>query len=347
MGSNKIITDVGHSLIKAVRSNGNEITFPHQLAEITEHEYRQALALNRGQQSEDLISVQLDRTKRYFVVGNTAFHYRTTVYTGAERYKRDYYAVFVLSSIARLYSQNNLDVQLFASHPPGHVDYTEELIGCVSGRWLVQVGGRNYTINIGSVSVFDEPTGGLFNVLLTKNGKSYQHPELQKQNVLIMDIGGGTTDFVIMDRGQIIYTRAHTEPLGIKDVVQDFKGLFTARYKHAMRAMSSVDERQLLEAINTGYVEGGGTTLEAEQEATQARNLLLNKIRQVYTSNFGGFLRYHSILLTGGGSAYLYEHLFDVLEHDNILLAEDPDCMHLANVRGGLKLSNMLEHLGA
>jgi len=42
--------------------------------------------------------------------------------------------------------------------------------------------------------------------------------------------------------------------------------------------------------------------------------------------------------MRGGGSALLYQQLLPMLGHENIILADDLDCIHLANVRGGLKL---------
>lgn len=47
--------------------------------------------------------------------------------------------------------------------------------------------------------------------------------------------------------------------------------------------------------------------------------------------------------MTGGGSAMLYERLGTVLDHNRILLADEAATIHLANVRGGLKLWHMYE----
>ena len=52
-----------------------------------------------------------------------------------------------------------------------------------------------------------------------------------------------------------------------------------------------------------------------------------------------------SIILTGGGSGLLYDDLMTLLNHEHILLADEVDSIHLANVRGGMKLWRLYEAL--
>ena len=52
-----------------------------------------------------------------------------------------------------------------------------------------------------------------------------------------------------------------------------------------------------------------------------------------------------SIILTGGGSAMLYQRLLPILDHEHVLLADEVESIHLANVRGGLKLWRLYEAL--
>ena len=59
----------------------------------------------------------------------------------------------------------------------------------------------------------------------------------------------------------------------------------------------------------------------------------------------GGALPWDTIILTGGGSAMLYDRLLPVLDHQHTLLADVVDSIHLANVRGGLKLWRLYEAL--
>jgi hypothetical protein len=66
--------------------------------------------------------------------------------------------------------------------------------------------------------------------------------------------------------------------------------------------------------------------------------VLLNHIAETYQRVAGGALPWDTVILTGGGSAMLCDRLLPLLGHDHVILADEPDSIHLANVRGGLKL---------
>lgn len=58
-----------------------------------------------------------------------------------------------------------------------------------------------------------------------------------------------------------------------------------------------------------------------------------------------GALSWDAIIQTGGGSALLYKRLLSLLDHENVILADNIESIHLANVRGGLKLWRLYEAL--
>jgi hypothetical protein len=65
----------------------------------------------------------------------------------------------------------------------------------------------------------------------------------------------------------------------------------------------------------------------------------------MYQRIAGGSLGWDAIILTGGGSGLLYKRLLPLLNHDRVILAEDLEYIHMANVRGGLKLWRLYEAL--
>ena len=73
--------------------------------------------------------------------------------------------------------------------------------------------------------------------------------------------------------------------------------------------------------------------------------LLLNRIADTYQSIAGGALGWDAIILTGGCSALLYNRLLSILNHAKVILADEMDSLHHANVRGGLKLWRLYEAL--
>ena len=72
---------------------------------------------------------------------------------------------------------------------------------------------------------------------------------------------------------------------------------------------------------------------------------MLNQVADTYQRIAGGALSWDSIILTGGGSALLYQKLIPVLNHENVILADETKSLHLANVRGGMKLWRLYEAL--
>jgi hypothetical protein len=95
----------------------------------------------------------------------------------------------------------------------------------------------------------------------------------------------------------------------------------------------------------TGVFEGGRKKYPCEQEVEEATSLMLNRVADTYQRIAGGALSWDSIILTGGGCALLYQKLIGVLNHENVILADETTSIHLANVRGGLKLWRLYEAL--
>jgi hypothetical protein len=112
-----------------------------------------------------------------------------------------------------------------------------------------------------------------------------------------------------------------------------------------VKSASTLLPARVREAIASGVYRGGGREFPCQEEAEEATHLLLNQIKDTYQRIAGEALNWDSIILTGGGSALLYEKLIEILDHNRIILADDKESIHLANVRGGMKLWRLYEAL--
>ena len=92
------------------------------------------------------------------------------------------------------------------------------------------------------------------------------------------------------------------------------------------------------QAIATGVFNGGGQGFDCSEDVEEATSLFLNRFADSNQRLAGGSLVWDTIILTGGGSALLYTKLKPILKHRNVILVDDMETLHLANVRGGLKL---------
>ena len=184
-----MVIDTGNSIIKAkiARRERSEIAFPHALRQLAESEYEKILS-----------RVQINgNTQDYFrvngipyVVGESAErHGLITQRTGTARYTKDYSGVLAAISLLKLYGRGR-EVAVFASHPPGDVKYREDLMKSIIGKWEIETGESKANFRVIYANTFDEPVGGLMNVLLTEDGQHYQYPQIGGGRALVIDIGG-------------------------------------------------------------------------------------------------------------------------------------------------------------
>jgi hypothetical protein len=340
-----MILDAGNSIIKGkiARRERGEASYPHALKALTEAEY-EAILLRAGRVGPPPDYVRVNGQP--YVVGESAERHGTLTHrTGAARYRKDYYGVFVAASLARLYERGG-DVMIFGSHPPGDVAFRDDLMRAAIGEWYVEIGGRERAFRVTYANTFDEPVGGLMNVVLADDGQHYKRTDINGGRALVIDIGGHTTDWLAVNPGgEVDYSLNESTPIGIQEVVKNFERSFRANNLEAVRDTPTLPPDRVRDAISTGVFIGGGRTYDCENEAREATSVLLNRIADTYQNVAGGALPWDTLILTGGGSAMLYDRLLPILEHECVILADRAESIHLANVRGGLKLWRLYEAL--
>lgn len=283
--------------------------------------------------------------KPYAIGESAERHGIVTPRTGAARYTKDYCGVLAAISLTRLYDRSR-EVAVFASHPPGDVNFRQDLMESVVGDWYVEVKGKERHFRVSYANTFDEPVGGLMNVLLTEDGQHYQHTAINDGRALVIDIGGFTTDWLgVNPGGQVDYSLARSVPIGIQSVIADFEDSFRANNLESVKNTPTLPPDRVRKAITSGVFEGGGRKYSCEREVDEATSGMLNRIGDTYQRIAGGALGWDCIILAGGGSGLLYNRLLPILKHKNIILADEIESIHLANVRGGLKLWRLYEAL--
>lgn len=340
-----LIIDAGNSIIKARTKSGQEAWFPHALLPLSEADYERVIKrAGPAGPGPDYLRVN---GKPYVVGASAERHGVITRHTGAARYIKDYYGVLVIAAAARLFDRGG-ELAIFGSHAPGDVDYRDDLMDAIMGSWSVQTADGAKQFNVTYANAFDEGLGGWANVVLARDGRQLQRLDLNSGNALIVDIGGGTTDFIAIAEGGVVdYSLQHSLPLGILDVLSDFENSIRANNRDFFKsAAKGLRPERVRDALRTGRFEGGGKPLSCEAEAKAAVSVLLNRFSEAYQQRAGGPTRWDTVIATGGGVGAIYERLLPVLDHGNVVTAETLDCIHLANVRGGSKLYNLFEAEG-
>ena len=184
------------------------------------------------------------------------------------------------------------------------------------------------------------------NVLVTEDGQHYQYSDLTGSRALAIDIGGFTTDWIAVNPGgEMDYSVARSIPLGIQSILSDFEASFRAINLQAVKTASVFPPERVRRAISTGYFEGGGRRISCAKEVEEATNLLLNRIADLFQRIAGDPIGWDAIILTGGGSGLLYQRLVPILDHERVILADEIGKIHLANVRGRMKLWRLYDAL--
>lgn len=341
--SSVMVLDAGNSIIKYKRTDGTEGSFVHAIKRLTEAQYKNILDRNGGKAPLDYLRINGSP----FVIGESAERHGTLINKyGADRYTKDYYGHIAAAALARLYDKSG-DVDLFGSHAPGDVEYRDDLMQAAVGTWDVAVGGSELTFKINYANTFDEPVGGLFNVILASTGTRYQHSQINGGRALVIDIGGRTTDWLAVSPGGVVdYSLNESTRIGIIDVIRDFERSFRTTNKEAVKGLAQLPPDRVRDAIQFGVFKGGGREYPCGNEVNEATSVLLNRISSTYNDLAGGPTPWDSIILTGGGTAMLYDKLLPILNHDHVIMADDPASIHMANVRGGLKLWRFFEDEG-
>ena len=340
-----MILDASNSIIKAkiARRERSEIAFPHVIKQLTAAEYNNNLA-RAGASGPPLDYIRINGQP--YAVGACAERHGVQVQrTGAARYTRDYNGVFAAAALARLY-EHSMDISILGSHPPGDMKFRDDLMKAVVGGWHIEQGNHERHFKVIYANTFDEPVGGLMKVLLTEDGQHYQRTDINSGRSLVTDIGGFTTDWIAVNPGgEVDYSLARSVPIGIQNVVADFEASFRANNLQVAKDTPVLPPERVRRAIATGVFDGAGRHYPCEKEVQEATNMLLNRILDTYQHIAGGSLSWDAIILTGGGSGLLYKRLQPILNHERVILADDLESIHLANVRGGLKLWRLYEAL--
>lgn len=317
--------------------------FRHALAELTESQWHNVV--NRAKHPpEGYIAVD----GHYFAIGDKARRYTIKDKPkGAGRYAPEYYGVAMCYALSQLFTDNTKTVNLYASHAPRDIQYSEDIVKATIGRWKFVTHNGIYNLTVKNVETYDEPLGGFNHAILTKDGKVLKSNPYSDKTALVVDVGGYTCDVIAVDPGGMIdESSLHSTLTGAIDTYSFFERELRSRYRDAFRDVGDIDAPRLEDAMQKGYYQFGNTQLECNDIAHEAINRLVNDIRDVIRSA-GGIANYDVILLTGGGSALVYETLNNAERMIDFIMVEDErELMRFANVFGGAKLFTMLKRLG-
>lgn len=284
-----------------------------------------------------------------YVIGDQARRWLITERPqGASRYKGGYYGVGLSYALASAFNKSGKNVTLVASHAPRDIKYARNLSQAAKGIWAVETQDGCFEFNVREVLTFDEPLGGYAHYVFTDKGQVRKRNPLTEVTTLVVDVGGYTVDTAAIDpSGTIDPLSLKSRQTGVLNMFADFEAEIRANNATLFQDDTrEFDPRKVENALLTGDFRYGKITVNCRVEAQASVNNLVNEVVQIINAA-GGIAAYEIILLTGGGSALIFDVLTQAMPRAEFVLAEENrDLMKFANVFGGAKLAAAMRSQG-
>lgn len=195
--------------------------------------------------------------------------------------------------------------------------------------------GENVQVTINNVTVVRQPQGAML-----YSGANMSPAEMQdyySQNLLIIDLGGGTCDWLLSHDRKILPMRSDAYPKGVLACVFAICDAINKGYSTDPMVVQRVDSA-LREGKSTFRL--NGTVYQTADYLVHTKQILHECLNAVMT-NVASLTSIDKIIFTGGGGKLLYQAAQEVWPENKKVMMVDDDPV-FSNVRGFLLLGNML-----
>ena len=171
-------------------------------------------------------------------------------------------------------------------------------------------------------------------VIVEKNGEARLDQTRVSVPIAVVDIGGRTTDTVVVRDQGILHQSSGSYRFGLLNVKQALAEALQARFD-----LEVVGDRLLTHAVQHKVVRLYGRDHDISAEVAAAKHELVERLYAETRRQLGRAIELDKVLFVGGGAVALADHITDWFP--NQLITEQPA---FANARGMLKyLQNVCE----
>ena len=164
-------------------------------------------------------------------------------------------------------------------------------------------------------------------VIVEQGGDATLDTDRRSVPVAIIDIGGRTTDYVVVKDQGIIHGSSGSLQCGMLDVKQKVADGIQERFD-----LETISEQRVAHALETGSVRLHGKDFDVGRLVDHAKKEVVERLLVETRRQLGMGIELDRILFVGGGTVALVEHISDWFPHQ--VIAEHPA---FANARGMLK----------
>ena len=222
---------------------------------------------------------------------------------------------------------SGLPVSSFYRNGGGHRDAA---INAKRENLLVPVHPRNgaMTAEITDHEVLPEALAAWYDHVITeKDGVARLDQDRVRKPIAVVDIGGRTTDTVVVRHQGILHGSSGSCDIGLLDVKESLSDALEARFD-----LQTLNDRLVTRALETQAIRLFGRDYDVSQEVLAAKHELVERLHGELRRQLGSAVELDCVLFVGGGAVALAEHIRDWFR--NQLIAPQPA---FANARGMLK----------
>lgn len=315
-----VAIDLGASSTRYVSNNGKIRVIPNNMEFLDPDEIID-MELNDGS-IEHALEVVVEHTGGDEEFNRTNYPKKLLVGEMAERYNSpnnrpnnmmaknrqaiNYYSGVMAVAVSKLYNpENNEPVSLYLAFPPIECDKdTKDAIAKkFSGHYKVNFVklGKTVEFDIESVKVYEESFMAVLSYFFDMNGSIKPSAQQWLQgNILSLDIGDSTTDFVMVQNGKFVNRSGQSYRIGGNHVVTRVVNEVQQEYSYILPVE---DARQV---VATGRIQAGNGYVDASKIVDKAKKSFARQLRghiESYFSQMNMPLAYiRAIVVSGGGS---------------------------------------------
>lgn len=192
----------------------------------------------------------------------------------------------------------------------------------------VRPSGEALAVNIVFHQVIPEALAAWYDyVIVSKNGDAGLDQIRVSVPIAVVDIGGRTTDTVVVRDQGILHQSSGTFEFGLLNVKQSLADALQTRFD-----LDVVGDRLLTHAVQQKVVRLYGRDHDISTEVAAAKHELVERLYAETRRQLGRAVELDKVVFVGGGAVALADHITDWFP--NQLIAEQPA---FANARGMLK----------
>lgn len=253
--------------------------------------------------------------------------------TGARKETHDwimsaeYLGGYFYAALSDLTEATQVTVNLVAGLPVA--DYARDRVALrdrlLGTHTFTRVGRRGQVVKVESARVIPQAWGAVLCLLFDDNGKAVQ-PELVKEKLAILDVGGHTVNYLSVDGLSDIPAETRGTERGAWHVVRVVRDFFVANHP----GLNRLQDHQVMQAVMEGVTYDGGEAVDLRPVVKTIVNDIGQEIVDTASQYWGmGGATFRRVVVCGGG-AYLWgEHVKRAFRQAVVI--PEPE---LANARG-------------